>query len=197
MSLLLGLLTNKYVIIGGTIVVAAIGAYLWVYHSAAAAVAAAAAKGDACGAVRAVLDRDDAVISLSDGGAHCGIICDASFPTYMLTHWVRDRDRGARLPLDESAGPLRLHGYVGLPTASKARSPNDRVSAFSSRHSRPVSPFFSARSRPTRKSSSSRASPATGPARTNIARVVCYFKNAGLTFRLSVNRVCPRHLLSI
>ena len=43
MSLLLGLLTNKYVIIGGTIVVAAIGAYLWVYHSAAAAVAAAAA----------------------------------------------------------------------------------------------------------------------------------------------------------
>ena len=28
---------------------------------------------------------------LSDGGAHCGIICDASFPTYLLTHWTRDR----------------------------------------------------------------------------------------------------------
>jgi len=37
---------------------------------------------------------------LSDGGAHCGVICDASFPTYMLTHWVRDRQRGERLPLE-------------------------------------------------------------------------------------------------
>ncbi|ABS64288.1 Amidohydrolase 3 [Parvibaculum lavamentivorans DS-1] len=41
------------------------------------------------------------VLSLSDGGAHCGVICDASFPTYMLTHWVRDRSRGERLPLEE------------------------------------------------------------------------------------------------
>jgi len=37
---------------------------------------------------------------LSDGGAHCGVICDASFPTYMLTHWARDRDRGEQLPLE-------------------------------------------------------------------------------------------------
>ena len=41
------------------------------------------------------------VLSLSDGGAHCGVICDASFPTYMLTHWVRDRSRGPRLPLEQ------------------------------------------------------------------------------------------------
>jgi len=41
------------------------------------------------------------VLSLSDGGAHCGVICDASFPTYMLTHWVRDRSRGETLPLEE------------------------------------------------------------------------------------------------
>ena len=41
------------------------------------------------------------VLSLSDGGAHCGVICDASFPTYMLTHWVRDRERGPRLPLEK------------------------------------------------------------------------------------------------
>ena len=41
------------------------------------------------------------VLSLSDGGAHCGIICDASFPTYMLTHWVRDRSRGKTLPLEQ------------------------------------------------------------------------------------------------
>lgn len=40
------------------------------------------------------------VPGLSDGGAHCGVICDASYPTYMLTHWVRDRKRGERLPLE-------------------------------------------------------------------------------------------------
>ena len=36
---------------------------------------------------------------LSDGGAHCGIICDASFPTYLLTHWTRDRKRGEKLSI--------------------------------------------------------------------------------------------------
>ena len=39
------------------------------------------------------------VPGLSDGGAHCGIICDASFPTYLLTHWTRDRSRGDRLSI--------------------------------------------------------------------------------------------------
>ncbi|MGJ4902387.1 N-acyl-D-amino-acid deacylase family protein [Bradyrhizobium sp. HKCCYLS2058] len=39
------------------------------------------------------------VPGLSDGGAHCGIICDASFPTYLLTHWTRDRKRGDRLSI--------------------------------------------------------------------------------------------------
>ena len=37
---------------------------------------------------------DDTVNSLSDGGAHCGTICDAASPTFMLQHWVRDRERG-------------------------------------------------------------------------------------------------------
>ena len=38
--------------------------------------------------------REDTVNSLSDGGAHCGAICDAASPTFMLQHWVRDRERG-------------------------------------------------------------------------------------------------------
>ena len=38
------------------------------------------------------------MLGLEDGGAHCGTICDASYPTFMLTYWVRDR-RGDRLPL--------------------------------------------------------------------------------------------------
>lgn len=40
------------------------------------------------------------VSGLSDGGAHCGLICDGSNPTFMLTHWARDRSRGERLPLE-------------------------------------------------------------------------------------------------
>jgi len=40
-----------------------------------------------------------AVLGLGDGGAHCGTICDGSYPTFMLTHWVRDRTRGERLSL--------------------------------------------------------------------------------------------------
>ena len=42
-----------------------------------------------------------AVFGLSDGGAHCGLICDASIPTYLLTHWARDRDRGERISLEQ------------------------------------------------------------------------------------------------
>ncbi|WP_126175377.1 N-acyl-D-amino-acid deacylase family protein [Tsuneonella rigui] len=45
---------------------------------------------------------DDTVNSLSDGGAHCGTICDAASPTFMLQHWVRDRKRGGRLSLEHA-----------------------------------------------------------------------------------------------
>jgi N-acyl-D-aspartate/D-glutamate deacylase len=39
------------------------------------------------------------VLGLGDGGAHVGMISDGSFPTFMLTHWTRDRSRGERLSL--------------------------------------------------------------------------------------------------
>ena len=39
-------------------------------------------------------------LGLADGGAHVGIICDASMPTFMLTHWTRDRSRGPKLDLE-------------------------------------------------------------------------------------------------
>ena len=50
--------------------------------------------------LRSMMLHPQAVFGLSDGGAHCGLICDASVPTYLLTHWVRDRSRGERLPLE-------------------------------------------------------------------------------------------------
>ena len=50
--------------------------------------------------VRALVEDPHTVLGLSDGGAHCGVICDASLNTTMLTHWVRDRTRGPRMPLE-------------------------------------------------------------------------------------------------
>ncbi|MEM8976966.1 MAG: D-aminoacylase, partial [Pseudomonadota bacterium] len=45
---------------------------------------------------------DDTVNSLSDGGAHCGTICDAASPTFMLEHWVKNRKRGDRISLENA-----------------------------------------------------------------------------------------------
>jgi N-acyl-D-aspartate/D-glutamate deacylase len=41
-----------------------------------------------------LLTSRDAVLALGDGGAHYGLICDASYSTYLLTHWTRDRAGG-------------------------------------------------------------------------------------------------------
>jgi N-acyl-D-aspartate/D-glutamate deacylase len=58
-----------------------------------------------------------AVLGLDDGGAHCATICDASIPTYVLTHWVRDRTRGPRLALEDAvrrltSQPAELYGFT-------------------------------------------------------------------------------------
>ena len=50
---------------------------------------------DACGEM---LAHPDTLFGLGDGGAHVGLISDASFPTYFLSHWARDRTRG-RMPV--------------------------------------------------------------------------------------------------
>ena len=50
-------------------------------------------------AVREMLLHPTSVWGLGDGGAHCGTTCDASTPTFMLTHWARDRDHD-QLPLE-------------------------------------------------------------------------------------------------
>ncbi len=66
--------------------------------------------------VAELIQRDDVVLGLGDGGAHYGMICDASFPTYLLTHWVRDRASG-RLGLPEvirelTSVPARIAGLA-------------------------------------------------------------------------------------
>lgn len=52
-------------------------------------------------ALKEMMQHPHAVFGLSDGGAHCGLICDASMPSYLLTHWARDRSRGERLPIEQ------------------------------------------------------------------------------------------------
>ena len=51
-------------------------------------------------AIREMLTDDASIIGVADGGAHVGVICDAASPTFMLTHWARDRRRGPGLPLE-------------------------------------------------------------------------------------------------
>lgn len=52
--------------------------------------------------VRELIEHPHTILGLSDGGAHCGVICDASLNTSMLSHWVRDRTRGPRMPLERT-----------------------------------------------------------------------------------------------
>jgi len=66
--------------------------------------------------LREMLLHPDTVTGLSDAGAHVTLICDATMPTTQLTYWVRDRQRGERLPLEfvvakQTAGNARLYGF--------------------------------------------------------------------------------------
>ena len=62
-----------------------------------------------------MLAHPRALAGLSDAGAHVGTVCDASFPTFMLSHWVRDRGHG-RIALEHAVQMLsaRNAGYLGL-----------------------------------------------------------------------------------
>lgn len=51
--------------------------------------------------MREMMLHPQSVFGLSDGGAHCATVCDASIPTYLLTHWARDRERGERIPIEK------------------------------------------------------------------------------------------------
>jgi len=49
--------------------------------------------------VHDMLEHDATIVGLGDGGAHVGVLCDSSAISYMLTHWTRDRTRGAKFSL--------------------------------------------------------------------------------------------------
>lgn len=62
-------------------------------------------QGASLSTVGELMRRDDVVLGLGDGGAHYGMICDASYSTYLLTHWTRDRASG-RLSVAEAVREL-------------------------------------------------------------------------------------------
>ena len=66
-------------------------------------------------AVRSMLNHPRALAGLSDAGAHVGTVCDASFTTFMLTHWVRDR-AAEKLTLERAVEMMtgRNARYLGL-----------------------------------------------------------------------------------
>ena len=63
-----------------------------------------------------MMEHPQALYGLSDGGAHVGTVCDASMPTYMLTHWTRDRQRGRKLDVPTVVNMLtgRQADYLGM-----------------------------------------------------------------------------------
>ena len=80
------------------------------------------------GAIREMLVHPLTVPGLGDAGAHCGLICDGSFPTYLLLHWGRDRTRGEKLPVEQlvkrqtadTAALVGLHDRGALAPGKKA-----------------------------------------------------------------------------
>ncbi|MFK8020374.1 MAG: amidohydrolase family protein [Pseudomonadales bacterium] len=80
--------------------------------------------------VYAMLQHPAALPGLSDGGAHVGTICDASFPTYLLSHWTRDRvkhgkdgielSRAIQMLSSDGASYLGMHDRGQLKVGLKA-----------------------------------------------------------------------------
>ncbi len=72
-------------------------------------VPAANFSGNSIAAVEAMLASESTILGLGDGGAHCGIICDASLPTYMLERWS-----------DLRGGPMPVESVVKALTSDAA-----------------------------------------------------------------------------
>ena len=72
-------------------------------------------SGDAS-VVKQMLEHPRVVLGLGDAGAHASRICDSSIPTFLLTHWARDRSRGPRMPLERAVHTQtgRTAAFYGL-----------------------------------------------------------------------------------
>lgn len=73
--------------------------------------------------VYTMMTHPQAIMGLSDGGAHVGTICDSSFPTYLLSYWTRDRPRGGKISLAEAVRRLTadIADYCGMADRGRIR----------------------------------------------------------------------------
>ena len=86
-----------------------------------------------------MLRHPNTLIGLGDGGAHVGIMCDATDMAHALTHWTRDRERGARLPIEDivrrltlaNAQAIGLRDRGELPPVARPISTSSTMSACS------------------------------------------------------------------
>jgi N-acyl-D-aspartate/D-glutamate deacylase len=69
-------------------------------------------------AIEQMLLDENTLIALGDGGAHYGMICDSSYPTTVLTHWVRDR-QGRRMPLEQAVHRLSRKNALAVGLADR------------------------------------------------------------------------------
>jgi N-acyl-D-aspartate/D-glutamate deacylase len=78
--------------------------------------------------VREMIAHPDTLLGLGDGGAHVGVMCDATSTSYTLTHWTRDRSRGELFPVawavkrlsSDNAAAIGLHDRGLLRAGMKA-----------------------------------------------------------------------------
>jgi hypothetical protein len=65
------------------------------------------------------MQHPNVLFGLSDGGAHCGVIADAGMPTFILTHWARDRTKGEQLPAGVPGAQAQQRHRDGLRPADR------------------------------------------------------------------------------
>ncbi len=70
-----------------------------------------------------MMQHPQSIMGLSDGGAHVGTVCDSSFPTYLLTYWTRDRQRGDKITLADGIRRLTsdIADYCGMHDRGRLR----------------------------------------------------------------------------
>ncbi|MEZ5649472.1 MAG: amidohydrolase family protein [Burkholderiaceae bacterium] len=71
--------------------------------------------------LRHMIEHPQALFALGDGGAHVGTVCDASFQTTMLAHWVRDRSRGPRLTMERAVEMMSARNADHMGMADRGR----------------------------------------------------------------------------
>ena len=128
--------------------------------------------------VREMILHPRAASGLADGGAHCGVICDASLPTFMLTHWTRDRTRGETLPLElvvkkQTQDTARLYGMSDRGTVEPGMLADLNVIDYERLQAAPASSSrrsaTSPPSSPARSPTATASTPAPAPASSSAA----------------------------